>query len=84
MAHLFDTYGIIAIGDLSLVDFSQVGEDSAVTVRKNLAETEFIIKWNHEPTFIADGTITPLQTLDHSQALALVNTPAWTEPIPEE
>ena len=86
MSHLPNVYAIINIADLSLIDFSQIGEDNENTIRKSLDETEFLIKWfdEHEPTFIADGSVVPLQTLTHQEALALMATAEWSEPIPVE
>ena len=86
MSHLPNVYAIINIADLSLIDFSQIGEDNENTIRKSLDETEFIIKWfdEHEPTFIADGSVVPLQTLTHQEALALMATAEWSEEIPVE
>jgi len=78
------TYIIISINDLPNVDFSQVGETSEGTIRKSLDETQFLLKWNTTPTFIADGTIVPLQTLTHAEAVELMQTPAWQEPMLEE
>ena len=79
-----DTYAIISISDLSNIDFSQVGETDENTIRKSLDETQFVLKWNTEPTFITDGTVIPLQTLTHDEALALMATAEWSEPIPVE
>jgi len=79
-----DTYAIINIADLGNIDFSQVGETDENTIRKSLDETQFVLKWNTEPTFIADGTVVPLQTLTHDEALALMATAEWSEPIPVE
>jgi len=86
MSHLPNVYAIIAIDAAAAVDYSQIGETSIDTIRMNLALTEFVIKWfdEHEPTFIADGTIVPLQTLTHQEALTLMATPEWSEPIPVE
>ena len=85
MSHLPNVYAIINIADLANVDFSQVGETSENTIRKNLALTEFVLKWynEHDPSFIIDGTITPVQTLTHAQTLTLMATEEWTEEIPE-
>ena len=79
-----DTYAIINIADLPNIDFAQVGETDENTIRKSLDETQFVLKWNTEPTFIADGTVTPLQTLTHEQALVLMASAEWSEPIPVE
>ena len=79
-----DTYAIINIADLSNIDFSQVGETDQNTIRKSLDETQFVLKWNTEPTFITDGTVVPLQTLTHDEALALMASAEWSEEIPVE
>jgi hypothetical protein len=84
MAHLPDTYIIVNIADLPNVDFSQVAETSEQTIRKSLDETQFVLKYEqeHEPTFISDGTITPVSTLTHSECLVLMASAEWSEPIP--
>jgi hypothetical protein len=84
MIKSFSTYAIIQASDLANIDFDQIGETSADTLRYNLANTEFIIKWNSTPTFISDGTIVPVAELTHQQALALMATAEWSEPIPVE
>ena len=84
MIRSFSTYAIIQASDLSNIDFSQIGETSADTLRYNLANTEFVIKWNSTPTFISDGSVVPTQTLTHAQALTLMATAAWSEEIPVE
>tara|TARA_R110002073_G_scaffold59350_2_gene149603 strand:+ start:765 stop:1076 length:312 start_codon:yes stop_codon:yes gene_type:complete len=83
MSHLPNVYATINIADLPLIDFSQIGEDNENTIRKSLDGTEFLIKWydEHEPTFIADGSVVPLQTMTPQESLALMNTPAWSEDI---
>ena len=74
------TYAICNIAtDLQNIDFSQVGESSASTVRRSLDDTLFVIKYNAEPTFIKDGSVTPSQVLTHAEALELMSTPEWSE-----
>ena len=82
--HGFEHYAIIQTSDLSNIDFSQIGETSADTLRYNLANTEFVIKWNTTPTFISDGSVVPVSQLTHQEALALMATAEWSEPIPVE
>ena len=86
MSHLPNVYATIDIADLSNVDFSQVGETDENTIRKSIDELLFVLKWDdeHEPTFIANGTIVPIQTMSHSECVALMSTEEWTEPMPEE
>ena len=77
-------YAIINISDINLIDFSQIGETNIDTLRKNIAETQFVIKWNTEPSFISDGSVVPVSQLTHSECLELMATPEWSEEIPVE
>jgi hypothetical protein len=79
--HGFEHYAIININDLDNVDFTQIGETSADTIRRSLDGFKFVLKWVQEPTFIKDGTIIPLQVLTHQECLELMNTSEWTEII---
>ena len=84
MIKSFSTYAIIQATDLSSIDFDQIGQTSADTLRYNLAGTEFVIKWDTTPTFISDGSVVPVSELTHQEALALMATAEWSEPIPVE
>ena len=83
MSHVPEVYAIIDIAAANAVDYSQVGETNENTIRKSLDGTQFILKWEHEPTFITDGTVVPLQILTHAEASELMQTLAWQEPTPE-
>lgn len=76
-------YSIINISDLSNIDFTQVIETSQNTIRKSIDESEFVIKYVTEPSFISDGTVTPLQTLSHAQCRSLMADSDWTPEEPE-
>ena len=78
------TYAILSIGDLLNIDFSQVEESNENTVRISLDGLEFVTKYTTTPTFIADGSVLPLQILTHEECLALMQTLEWTQPIEEE
>jgi hypothetical protein len=78
------TYAVINITDLELIDFSQIEETSSNTIRKSIDETQFVIKWTQEPTFIADGTVIPVGIYTHSEAIELMATDKWSEPIEVE
>ena len=73
-------YAILNIADLDSVNFNEVIETSKETVRKNVAETQFVIKYFVTPTFISDGTVTPGSVLNYESCLALMQTDAWTDP----
>jgi hypothetical protein len=79
-----ETYATINIADLPLIDFAQIGETSENTIRKSLDGLQFVIKWNTEPSFITDGSVTPLEVMTHDQALVLMRSAEWSEPIPVE
>lgn len=79
MSHNDLTYQIISIDDLSLIDFSQIEEEDEDTIRKSVDETQFVIKWHDEPTFITDGSVVPMQTLNHEDCIDLMQTIAWQE-----
>jgi len=86
MSHLPNVYAIISTTDIDNVDFTQVPEENNEYLRYSLDKTEFVIKWfnEHTPTFITDGTVVPLQTLTHEEALVLMATAEWSEPILEK
>ena len=82
--HNTRTYAVINLIDVGLIDFSQVGQSSASTIRKSLDDTQFVIKWEdgYTPTFITDGSVVPVETYDHHAILELMATPQWSEEIP--
>ena len=72
------TYLIIPTSELSKVDFSQVCETSAETVRKSVDETKTFIKWDDdEPSFVSNltGTEGPYTK---EEILTILATDAWT------
>ena len=81
--HNTKTYATINLSDIGLIDFSQVGQTSASTVRKSLDNTQFVIKWEegYVPTFITDSLVIPIGTYDHHAILELMATPEWSEDI---
>jgi hypothetical protein len=71
-------YLIIPVTEISKVDFNQVCETSADTVRKSTDETKTFIKWDDvAPTFLnsLEGKEGPYT---HSQIIELLNTEEWT------
>jgi hypothetical protein len=63
-----------------LIDFSQINTTSSQTMRRNLANTQAMLSYQVTPSFITNGTVIPLATLNHTEALALLATSAWTDP----
>ena len=79
-----ETYATISIIDLNEIDFSQIHDTSAETIRERLDETEFIIKYDAVPSFIIDGEVEILKAMNHEEALQLMATDEWSEPLPVE
>ena len=77
------TYIVIDIDtQTKLIDFSQINTTSSQTMRRNIANTQGILSYQVEPSFITNGSLTPVETMDHTAALVLMATPEWTEPGP--
>ena len=74
------TYAFADWADIGSVDFAQVMETSAGTVRKSIDETMFILKWYtaSQPTFITDNSVTLQWSGSHSQCLQMLVGPNWT------
>lgn len=77
------TYIVIDIDtQTKLIDFSQINTTSSQTMRRNLANTQAMLSYQVEPSFITNGTVVPIDTLNHEEALALLATSAWTPDDP--
>ena len=74
------TYAVINLDDTNAILFSQVNQSSAQTMRRNLANTQGLLSYQVEPSFITNGSLTPVETMDHAAALALLATAACTDP----
>tara|TARA_R110001592_G_scaffold9164_5_gene48984 strand:- start:400 stop:660 length:261 start_codon:yes stop_codon:yes gene_type:complete len=75
------TYSTILTSKLGSVDFSQVMETSADTVRKSIDGTEFVLKWKTVdwPSFVTpSGSMTTTWSGSHADCLTLMATDAWS------
>ena len=76
------TYIIINTTEVGLVNFNEVLETSEATLRISVDGLQTVLKWEgSEPSFVAtlssyDGPYT------HSEILAIMATPEWTDPNP--
>tara|TARA_S200002703_G_scaffold157954_1_gene167081 strand:+ start:309 stop:551 length:243 start_codon:yes stop_codon:yes gene_type:complete len=78
------TYIVIDLDDTAKVDYSQVNTTSAQTMRRNVANSQGMISYDVEPSYITNGRLVPVSTLNHAEALALLQTPEWTPEEPSE
>jgi hypothetical protein len=76
-------YLIFPTSQLHKVDFTQVGETSAETVRKSVDQTKTFVKYEgQDPTFVSQLTNTE-GPYNHEQILNILSTEEWTEPMEE-
>ena len=79
------SYIVISLSSTDSVLWSQVSQSSAQSMRRNLANTQGLLSYSVTPSFISDGTISPIgDVMNQTEALELLSTSAWSEPMPEE
>ena len=73
---------IFEVTELPLIDFNQVYETDADTVRKSVDETKTFVKYDlSEPSSVTALT-TKSQEYTYDEILQILNTPEWTSPPP--
>jgi hypothetical protein len=73
---------IFEVTELPLIDFNQVYETDADTVRKSVDETKTFVKYDlPEPSSVTTLT-TKSQEYTYDEILQILSTPEWTEPYP--
>lgn len=78
------TYIIIDLTNTNLVDYSQVNQTSAQTMRRNLANTQGLLSYITEPSYVTSGALPIVgDKMNHQECLELMATAAWSEPMPE-
>ena len=78
------TYIVIELTETSKVDYSQVNQTSAQTMRRNLANTQGLISYITEPSYVTSGALPIVgDKMNHQECLELMATAAWSEPMPE-
>ena len=73
---------IFNVSELSTIDFSQVYETSADTVRKSVDELETFVKFDLPTPSSVTALTTKSQEYDYDEILAILATPEWTDPNP--
>jgi hypothetical protein len=77
-------FAIFSLTEIDKIDFTQVLETSADTLRKSVDETKSFVKWDGEqPEFVSE-----LTTLEgpytYTEILEILSGEEWTAPIDEE
>ena len=73
-------YLIFPVSQLSKIDFGQVLETSADTVRKSMDETKTFVKWEGQDPACISGLTSTEGPYTHSQILAILAGTDWTDP----
>jgi hypothetical protein len=81
MSYELRNFMIFPIGELSKIDFSQVLETSADTVRKNVNGTFTFVKWDgDEPLCLAD-VVDKQGPYTYEEILSILAGTDWTPPM---
>ena len=76
-------YVIFDCSELPSVNFSEVMETSADTVRKSVDETKTFVKYEGTQPASVAALITKSQEYTHEEILAILSTSEWTTPLTE-
>ena len=75
---------IFEVTELPLIDFSQVYETSADTVRKSVDQTKTFVKFDLPTPSSVLSLTTKSQEYTYDEILQILSTPEWTDPDPIE
>lgn len=67
-------YVIYNMSDVSNIDFTQIAETSLETLRLSIDRTKTVLKYTGNTPSFLEG----LQEYNHSEILAVMATPEWT------
>jgi hypothetical protein len=76
-------YVIFDLSEVGTIDFSEVMETSADTLRKNLANTQSFVKYEGDMPASVVALTTRSQEYTHEDILALLAGTDWTDPNAE-
>ena len=71
---------IFPVTELSTIDFNQVYETSAETVRKSVDETETFVKFDLPAPSSVEALTTKSQEYTYNEILTILAGPDWTDP----
>jgi hypothetical protein len=71
---------IFNVSELSQIDFTQVLETSADTVRKSVDETKTFVKWDGPIPQCVSNLTTKEGPYTYDEILVILSTPEWSNP----
>ncbi len=72
---------IFNVSELNKIDFTQVLETSAETVRKSVDETKTFVKWEGETPLCISTLTTGEGPYNYEEILAILATEEWNKPM---
>lgn len=77
-------FAIFSASELDKINFAEVLETSADTVRKSVDGTKTFVKWDGEKVPPSVQTLTTIEGYyTYSEILEILSTPVWTAPMEE-
>ncbi len=73
-------YVVFDLTEVDTIDFSEVMETSADTLRKNLANTQSFVKYEGAMPASVTALTTKSQEYSHAEILAILAGTDWTDP----
>lgn len=73
---------VFATNELNKIDFAQVLETSAETVRKSVDSTKTFVKWDGEVPSSVQSLDSKEGPYTHNEILQILNTPEWISQQP--
>lgn len=73
---------IFNVNELNEIDFAQVLETSADTVRKSVDQTKTFVKWDGAMPACVNNLTTKEGPYSYDEILIILSTPEWTDPNP--
>lgn len=77
-------YTIFPVSELHKIDFTQVEETSAETVRKSVDDTKTFVKWEGEMPSCLNDVADKEGPYTHTEILAILSLPFWNKVFPRE
>lgn len=83
MSHIYEhrNFMIFNVGELDTIDFSQVLETSAETVRKSTDGTKTFVKWDEDVPSCVTNLTTKEGPYTYAEILDILNGPDWTQQL---
>lgn len=76
-------YVVFDLSEVGTIDFSEVMETSADTLRKNLADTQSFVKYEGDQPPSVVALTTRSQEYSHEEIVTLLGGSDWTDPNAE-